>query len=154
MTNPASWNEDQPFPSRERTPRFEPPKADDPTKGTLDERRRGPFPIGIAVETLLPRTWFEESKSGPVSVRLAAIGSGGIFTGPELSPAKEELLLSTCNWLLGRDDLLPHSDRVWTYPRVALSAKAFALWHWGTQALLPGAFLYLGLIVILLRLLR
>src|SRR5206468_355440 len=50
QTNAASWNEDQPFPTRERTPRFEPPKADDPTRSTLDEKRRGPFPIGVALE--------------------------------------------------------------------------------------------------------
>src|SRR5262249_26667851 len=58
LTSAASWNEDQPFPSRERTPRFEPPKQDDPTRGTLDEKRRGPFPVGIAFETKVPLDWY------------------------------------------------------------------------------------------------
>ena len=43
MSAPASWNEEQPFPSRERTPRFEPPKSDDPTKGRLMRSGGGPF---------------------------------------------------------------------------------------------------------------
>jgi hypothetical protein len=59
-TSAASWNEDQPFPTDERpVPRFEPPKADDPGKATLWEKRRGPFPIGIAVETTLPVEWYD-----------------------------------------------------------------------------------------------
>src|SRR5205807_765799 len=105
MTNPASWNEDQPFPTRERTPRFEPPKPDDPTKDTVDEKRRGPFPIGVAVETRLPIQWYADKSVKPATVRLAAISNGSLFSGTELSHAKEELLLNTCNWLLGRDDL-------------------------------------------------
>src|SRR5207247_2847955 len=41
VSDPDSWNEDQPFPTRERTPRFEPPKPDGPAKGTRDEHGRG-----------------------------------------------------------------------------------------------------------------
>src|SRR5205807_7998336 len=37
-TSAASWNEADPFPSRERTPRFEPGKPDDPKKGTADQK--------------------------------------------------------------------------------------------------------------------
>jgi hypothetical protein len=153
-TNAASWNEPDPFPTRERTPRFEPPKADDPNKGTLDEKRRGPFPIGVAVETSAPRTWYDDAKAAPAPVRVAAIGSGGIFTGAELSPAREELLLNTCNWLLGRDDLLPAPGRPWSYPRVLLSDKAHDVWHWGTWIGLPALFTFLGLIVVMWRRLR
>ena len=124
----ASWNDDNPFPSRERTPRYEQAK-DDPNKGTVDEKRRGPFPIGIAVETTTPAAWYEASPDAsapgghekPTSIRIAAIGHGGVFVGNELSPAKETLLLNTCNWLLGRDDRLPRAEPVWQYPRVALS---------------------------------
>jgi hypothetical protein len=154
LTSPASWNEDQPFPSRERTPRFEPPKPDDPTKGTLDEKRRGPFPIGVAVETRVPVGWYPDPGGRPALVRVAAVGNGGLFTGLDLPPAKEELLLNTCNWLLGRDDLLPSNESVWKYPRVALDQTAHDLWHWGTWLGLPGVFTYVGLVVLLVRRLR
>jgi hypothetical protein len=154
ITSAASWNEDQPFFSRERTPRFEPPKMDDPTKGTLDEKRRGPFPIGVAIETPLPADWFADSKPPATDVRVAAIGSGGVFTGTELAPAKEELLLNTCNWLLGRDDLLPRADQTWSYPRVSLDPKTYTVWRWGAWLGLPIVFAYLGLVVLMLRRLR
>ncbi len=153
-TNPASWNEDNPFPTRERVPRYEPPKADDPTKGTADEKRRGPFPIGVAIETQLPGSWFSSDDAHPPSVRLAAIGSGSLFVGKELSAAKEELLLNTCNWLLGRDDLLPTKDREWSYPRVELNEREHDVWHYGTLLVLPGLFAYIGLVVLMVRQLR
>src|SRR5262249_9192320 len=155
--------EEKPFPDRNYTPRFEPPKAEDPNKGTRDEEKRGPFPVGVAVQTTVPPEWLNEkfraekaaalvaaglnhaaafpaglatepalrtadhttSDPGhkPVPVRIAAIGHGGLFTSadashPDLTPAKEQLLLTTCNWLLARDDRLPRDDRVWQYPRV------------------------------------
>ena len=109
-------------------------------------------PSAIAPTT--PRTWYEDAKSAPAMVRVAAIGSGGIFTGAELSPAREELLLNTCNWLLGRDDFLPGPGRPWSYPRVILSAKAHDVWRWGTWIGLPALFTFLGLIVVMWRRLR
>lgn len=151
VTSAASWNEDQPFPTRERTPRFEPPKPDDPSRGTLDEERRGPFPIGVALEARLPAEWYEGKDVEPATVRVAAIGHGGLFVGPELSPAREQLLLHTCNWLLGRDDLLPKAEHEWRYPRVSLDARSQALWHWGTWLGLPALFAYLGMVVLLVR---
>jgi hypothetical protein len=155
MTSAASWNEEQPFPTRERSiPRFEPPKADDASKGTLDEKRRGPFPIGVAVEAPLPAAWYTEKGSQPATVRVVAIGSGHIFVGPELSPAKEELLLNSCNWLLGRDNLLRRDNQVWSYPRLSLSPREHTLWNWGAWLGLPGLFLYLGLTVLMVRRLR
>jgi len=154
LTDPASWNEDQPFPTRERTPRFEPSKPDDPARGTLEEKRRGPFPIGVAVETTLPAGWYPDKSSKPATVRVAAIGNGSVFTGSELSPAKEELVLDTCNWLLGRDDLLPKAEHVWAYPRVSLNAREHTLWHWGAWLGLPALFAYFGLVVLLIRRLR
>jgi hypothetical protein len=154
ITSAASWNEEQPFPTRERTPRFEPPKDNDPARGTIDEKRRGPFPVGLAVEARLPAVWYAEAGTKPGIVRVAAIGSGSVFTGQELSPAKEELLLNTCNWLLGRDDLLPRADRVWSYPRVTLNPREQALWHWAGWVGLPAVFAYLGLVVVLVRRLR
>lgn len=153
-TSSASWNDDQPFPTRERTPRFEPPKPDDPMKGTRDEKRRGPFPIGVAFETTLPAGWYESKDDKPATVRVAAIGHGGLFSGTELSPAKERLFLNTCNWLLGRDDLLPRADRPWQYPRVQMSPYEQSLWHWGAWLGLPALFAYLGLVVLMVRRMR
>lgn len=153
LSDSASWNDDQPFPTRERTPRFE-PKPDDPAKGTPDEKRRGPFPIGVALETTLPDDWYETKKANPATVRVAAIGHGGVFVGTELSPAKEQLLLNTANWLLGRDDLLPKDNRPWEYPRVAMSDRDRNLWLLGALLGLPFLFFYLGLVVVMVRRLR
>ncbi len=154
VTSAASWNEKQPFPSRERIPRYEPAKPEDPTRGTLDEERRGPFPVGIAIETRLPAGWSSEAQAPARNVRVAAMGSGSVFTGATLTPAREELLLITCNWLLGRDDLLPRATQVWQYPRVALDSREHTLWHWGTWVGLPALFAYFGIVVLLVRRLR
>ena len=155
ITSAATWNDDQPFPSQKRTPRFEMPKPDDPTKGTFDEKRRGPFPIAVAVEVPVPESWHENKDAKPTLVRLAVIGSGSVFVGATLSPAKEELLLDTCNWLLARDDLLPKSTTIWKFlPRVALTEKDQTLWRWLGWLVLPGLFAYAGLVVLLLRRLR
>jgi hypothetical protein len=154
MTNAASWNEDQPFPGRERTPRFEPPRPDDPARGTFEEKRRGPFPIGVAVEVSLPRSWYGESQQSPATARIAVIGHGGLFIGPALPPVKEKLLLDVCNWLLGRDDLLTKGNQPWQYPRVSLASSNYALWQWGTRLGLPALFAYLGMVVLMVRKLR
>jgi hypothetical protein len=188
FTDPDGWNEDQPFPTQQRTPRFEPPKPDDPNKGTRDERRRGSFPVGIALETtvpiewtdpqagalkvasvalagaqpdaasaifatsMAPTEWFAKPGTSSTTVRLAAIGQGGWFVGAELSPAKEELLVTLCNWLLRRDERLPSaSAEPWRYPRVTMSERDQSLWRWGTRLALPGLFVYLGSMVLLRR---
>lgn len=154
MTSAASWNEDQPFPTPERTPHYERPKPNDPDKGSLDEKRRGPFPVGIAVQVTLPADWYADKAARPATVRIAAVGHGGLFSGPELSPAKEQLALHTCNWLLGRDDLLPTAERQWKFPRVALEERERLLWNVVPWAGFPALFLYLGLVVVLVRRLR
>src|SRR5262249_39418989 len=146
MASPESWNEDNPFPTRERTPRFEQPKKD-AGEGTVEEKRRGPFPIAVAAEPELPASWYEKPGSGPHKDRIAVVGHGGVFIGTTLSPVREKLLLDTCNWLLGRDDLLAKDNEVWEYPRVQLSDTQKELWHWGTFLGLPLAFVYVGLLV-------
>jgi hypothetical protein len=154
VTSAEAWNEEQPFPSRERTPRFELPKPDDPDRGTVREKRRGNFPIGAAVETELPVFWQESGKGGPPGkVRVAVIGHGGVFMGPTLTPVKEKLLLDVCNWLLGRDDLLATRTETWQFPRVSLTDEEFQLWHWGTrwEAVL---FAFIGLVVWMVRRMR
>lgn len=155
MTSPSSWNDDNPFPTRERTPRLE-LKPDDPNKGTPDEKREGPFPIGVAVETDVPAGWYEGKNATPAKVRLAVVGHGGLFVQSELSPVREKLLLNTVNWLLGRDDLLPRAkdEQRWQYPRVALSSRDRNLWRSGAQWLLPGLFAYVGVAVLLVRRMR
>src|SRR5262249_42316445 len=154
MTDRDAWNEDNPFPTRERAPRFQPPSPDDPSVGSVDEKRRGRFPIGVAVEAKLPEEWRKEKSAAPETVRVAAIGQGGLFVGKELSPATERLFLNTANWLLGRAAHLPREVSTWAYPRVELSERDRDLWHWGTQLGLPLLFAYLGVVVLLLRRLR
>jgi hypothetical protein len=154
ITANACWNDPEPFPTLERTPHYEPPKSDSFSGDALDQMRTGPFPIGVALETSLPTDWYTGKDASPAKVRVAAIGHGGVFIGPSLSPAKEKLLLDLCNWLLGRDDLLTKGDNRWQYPRVALSKNDHALWQWGTRLGMPLLFAYLGLVVLLFRRLR
>jgi hypothetical protein len=155
MTGPEAWNENQPFPTREHIPRFQPPKAGDPEKGTIREERRGQFPIAVAVETRLPASWYDGKEVNPATVRLAVIGQGEVFSGTTLSPAKEKLLLDVSNWLLGRDDLLAREDaEPWRFPRVALTDAEDGLWQWGTRLGMPLFFVYLGLMVLMVRHMR
>ena len=156
MTSADSWNEDQPFPTRERSaPRFE-RKGDDPRKGTIEERRRGPFPIAVAVEAPLPPSWVDGDRvAHPTKVRLAVIGSGQVFTGTTLNPVNEKVLVDVSNWLLGRDELLARDTREpWQYPRVALSESASGLWKWATILGMPMLFVYLGFMVLMVRRMR
>lgn len=154
LTSAASWNDDKPFPSRERTPHYERPKADDPDRGSINEKRRGPFPVGIAVEAPIPAGWQSSSKTPSVPVRIAVVGHGGLFTGAELPPAKEKLMLHTINWLLGRDEYLPKASHQWSYPRVELSERDKQLWQYIIPAALPMFFFYVGLAVLLARRVR
>jgi predicted nucleic acid-binding Zn-ribbon protein len=156
VTNRDAWNAEQPFATNGRLPRFERPKDDDKAKDTLDEPRRDSFPVGAAVEAEIPPQWEPSSAAAARTVRVAAIGHGHWFTGNDLKPAQERLLLNTCNWLLGRDEELPRAEaaRKWEYPRVALADDDKLLWFWGTQAALPLLFAYLGLIVLMVRRLR
>lgn len=165
MTSGQSWNEDQPFPSDGRIPQFEQPQRDQdkrkqlkPAATALETRRRGPFPIGVAVETDLPRDWYASQADKPARVRLAVIGQGGFFTGKELPAAQEKLFVQTINWLLGRDDRLPRDERLWSYPRVNETippdSSTEYLWLWGARLGLPVLFLYLGFVVVLFRRLR
>lgn len=152
FTDSDAWNEDQPFPTRDRTPRFEPPKNDDPAKGTPEEKRIGSFPIAIAVDVAIPKQWFDDKAiHAGAHVRVAAIGHGGLFHGAELSPARERLLVNTCNWLLHRDERLAHPAKEWEYPRLDISPRAEALWRWGMQLALPGTFAFLGVLVLTMR---
>ncbi|MFO0844519.1 MAG: hypothetical protein U0797_19340 [Gemmataceae bacterium] len=149
-TSAASWHDEQPFGTPVRpVPRFEPPALDDPDNGTLEARRRGPFSVGLAVETRLPPGWGGEKK-----VRVAALGQAGLFTGPDLAPGQERLLVDTCNWLLGRDEQLARAAPEWSYPRVPAAEEEKRLWLLGARWGLPELFAFLGLVVLLARRLR
>lgn len=187
-SDPDSWNEADPFPTRERTPRYEPTKPDSPLFATRDAETRGPFPIGVAVQTTVPSSWLGNHqpaaaanalllsaalagdcaalriatqalipsddyavKKSYLPLRVAAVGHGGLLIGPELSPAKEQLLLLTCNWLMARDERLPLADRQWQYPRVVLSHRNGKLWRDCATIGLPAFFAFLGAMVLLVR---
>jgi hypothetical protein len=64
-------------------------------------------------------------------------------------------LLNTTDWLLHRDDRLPHVVQPpWEYPRVDLSEGNRLLWRYGTFFGLPFLFAYLGIVVLLVRRIR
>jgi hypothetical protein len=108
--------------------------------------------LGVIAAGAVPPDRFAKPGVQPSSVRVAAIGHGGWFVGPELSPAKEGLLVTTCNWLLRRDERLPNAAaQPWRYPRINLSPRAQTLWTWGMLLALPALFVYLGRLVILRR---
>ncbi len=155
MTGPDSWNEEKPFPAGLVTPTFKRVKSDDPTKGTLLEERRGPFPVGVALEAEVPKDWFEtDSPKDPVKVRLAVIGNGNVFIGEKLPAMREKLFLDVTNWLLGRENLLARDNETWHYPRVEVSKTERKLWITGVCFALPLVFLYLGVMVWLVRRMR
>ena len=109
MSDTDCWNEDQPIPSRDfsYTPRFKRPNRNDVAKGTVQEKRRGPFPVGVALEANVPLEWYaDDGLQKPQKVRLAVIGQGGVFVGDKLSPMREKMFVDVANWLLGRDTLL------------------------------------------------
>jgi hypothetical protein len=155
MTDAASWNEDKPFRTDKYVPEYRPAKGETIQSRSIEPRRRGPFPIGLAVETVVPASWSKESPTSPTKVRVAVIGQGGFFAGTDLKPAREALMVNTLNWLLGRDDLLPRDDLpTWRYPRVALTEREQAAWTYGAIFGLPGLFAFLGVVVLLYRQLR
>lgn len=166
-------------------PKFEEAATDDPRKGTRDEERRGPFAVGVAVENKLPAAWvnqdyerqqFAAAVLTPLdgvfaasltvaakdverpTQRTVVFGSGGVFTGKELSPAQEKLLLQSVNWLTGRDDRLPKSaaddNPEWRYPRVALSDRDRLLWRFAAVGGLPLLVICAGLFAMMCRRMR
>jgi hypothetical protein len=155
MMSPAeSWNESQPFPTRDRTPRYEEPKPGDAANGTVDAKRRGPFPLGVAADVPVPESWFGEKEKAGAKDRVAVIGHGGAFTGEELTPTQKQLLLDVSNWLLGRDDLLAKEGTEWRFPRVELSPWTETLLFLVLVVGLPVLSIFLGSVVFLVRRMR
>jgi hypothetical protein len=161
MTDRESWNETRPIPTRDprETPRWVPqykrPKPDDPNNGTVQEKRHGPFPIGVALEAEVPRDWYDgDMPKKPVKVRLAVLGSGGIFLGERVPAMREKMFVDVSNWLLGRDNLLASDNEIWQYPRVHLDDEIRNLWEWSARLGLPLLFIYCGMLVWLVRRMR
>jgi hypothetical protein len=192
LTGPDSWNETRPFPQLRQLPdgtvaitnipRYDPTPLDDPKKGTREEEKRGPFPVGVAIENKVPAHWFNEDYARQQGVaglltpldgvlaagltaaarkpdrptgRLVVFGSGGLFTGPQLKPAQEKLLLHSVNWLTNRPDRLPGvPEKPWSFPRVEMSDREAFLWRAGTAAGLPLLAVYLGLVAVMVRRMR
>jgi hypothetical protein len=148
----VGWNDDRPFPRSNDPPlRFRPPKSDDPLNGMIDEKRRGQFPVGVAIEAPIPASW---GGDGPARARLVVIGQAYLFTGKELMPANQQLLLQSVNWLLGREDYLPTGDHEWRYPRVDLTQRQRELWLWGIAPGMPLVCAFTGFVVLLARRVR
>jgi hypothetical protein len=147
-------------------------KDRDPAEGTPDEMRQGAYPIGVAVDASIPESWRSAGERSARKARVAVIGSGQAFADLELPPARVKLLLDTCNWLLGREDLLgikgPAVEKprqsaailtpdlpIWEYPRLSrLDEQAKARWQWAMGLGLPLLFASLGIGVLLSRRVR
>jgi hypothetical protein len=171
-TSPESWNEQRPFfavvpvitPDGRQGRAFYIPQFDadaDPESklGIRDRERRGPFPVAVAFEDVAPESWYSATDATIDAERqpsrIAVIGQGGVFTGKTLDPATERLLLNTCNWLVGRSDRLSRGEgETWRFPRVAMSESAKETWRWLTFAGLPALFVWLGLVVLMIRRVR
>ena len=160
-------------------PRYDPTDKDDPKKGTREEERRGPFPVGVAIENKIPATWINEEygrEEAAATVllpvdglmaagltvsarqldrpqqRLIVFGSGNLFAGAKLEPPQEKLLLHSVNWLTGREDRLPRAEEpAWSFPRVAMTDREQILWRLGTAIGLPLVAIYMGLMVMMVR---
>lgn len=192
-TAPEAWNEEKPFPQLRQLPdgsvgvaympKYQPATPDDPKKGTRDEERRGPFPIGVAIEGEIPASWFDDEytreqaaaalllpldggllaagltaaaeKVDRPTGRLVVFGSGNLFTGGDLKPAQEKLLLHATNWLVNRPDRLPTvPEQSWAFPRVEMSDRTLTLWRYGTALGMPLVAIYLGLVAVMIRKMR
>ena len=160
LTDNRTWSEDRPFPNE--NPKLVPPK-DARLRGTLENGGNGPFTLGIALEVEVPAAWRASKDAAPEKCRVAVLGHGSVFAGEELknNPAKEKLLMDTCNYLLRRDDLLAYEEYpdpnrgLWKFPRLEdFSDRQKSFWHLATQVILPGFFVYLGLVVLMVRQLR
>jgi hypothetical protein len=151
-TSADSWSAEQPFRELERRALrgSQPSDKEGQKEGALAGGRYGPFPVGVAVEAEIPEGW----KGTARTARVAVVGHAGFLTGSDLSPASEKLLLDTCNWLLGRDDLLTLAAGEWRFPRLAVAEQDRALWLWGACLGLPLLFAWLGVVVLLSRQVR
>jgi hypothetical protein len=78
-----AWGEEKPVPEGEYVPEFTPAKPDDPKRGTRDEERRGPFPVGAAIERTVPAEWFQPKL---VAEQARSIVGGAVGSWAGLTP--------------------------------------------------------------------
>jgi hypothetical protein len=154
MSAAESWNEPQPYPTAKRVPHYEPPKPGTSAADSLEGERRGPFPIAVAAEVAVPKSWFSDKELAGTRARIGVIGHGGAFSGDELSPTQKQLVLDTSNWLLGRDDLLAREGALWQFPRLDLSSLGKVLIFLFLVVGPPALSVFLGAIVFLVRRMR
>ncbi len=163
-------------------PRYDPTPTDDPKRNTHQEERKTSFPIAVAVQSRIPAAWVNEEYQRQEAAaallsptdnlyaagltvaaakldcplqRTVVFGSGNLFSGKELSPPQERLLVHSVNWLTGRADRLPapatEKTREWHYPRVSMTERDLWLWRLGTLVGLPLAVAGLGLFALMVR---
>jgi len=110
-----SWNETKLIGDDDYIPQLDPPKlkGDDPTRGTLDEERKGPFTVGVAVEAEVPVEWMTP-KVGAAAAGAAVIGctTPGLPLGAAIAAA-----VDPAEYL----SVIPERDRQ-TLPKVRLAA--------------------------------
>jgi hypothetical protein len=126
-----------------------------PPSAFLPRPDKKSFCIGAAIERTVPDDWLTDNKETKKKIRVAAIGNGQLFTDEEMTPAKERLLVNTCNWLVGRGDYLARdSGNHWQFPRLQMDETTFLSWIGGATLGPPAVFAYLGFVVFLLRRVR
>jgi hypothetical protein len=148
------------------------PREKLPTEDARDDMRQRAYPIGVAVDAEIPADWRGIGERSARKARVAVIGTGQAFTDLELPGPRAKLLLDTCNWLLGREDLLgikgPGTEKpresestlmpdlpTWEYPRLSRLDKAEKeRWQWAMGLGLPMLFASLGIGVLLSRRVR
>lgn len=162
-------------------PRYDPTPKDDPKRGTRAEERRASFPVGVAVESKLPvAVTYEDYEQRQIAAalnpfdngaalalartaelkerpmqRTVVFGSGHLFSGSQLDPPQEKLLLYSVNWLTAREDRLPKAEQpAWQYPRVAMDEREKTLWRVGAAVGLPLVAAYMGLLAMMRRRMR
>lgn len=81
-----SWNEEKPIPDDEYLPKFEPAKSSDAKRGTRDEERRGPFPVGVAIEVPVPIDWYD----APDDAYTGLIGGAAAIMELPVGPSPNE----------------------------------------------------------------
>ncbi len=79
-TGPDSFNKEKPLAEDDNLPKFDPTKQDDSKRGTRDEERRGPFPVGVAIEGPVPIDWLDAEKFSPKANPAAGLaGPAAVF---------------------------------------------------------------------------
>jgi low affinity Fe/Cu permease len=99
-TGASSFNKDKPLPQQDYLPKFDPTKQDETKIGTVDQERRGPFPVGVALETPIPVEWLETKPEKKLDAK-APLGLSEYFPLAALSFTFDHGLLAAGLTLAG-----------------------------------------------------